>query len=263
MHNLRHAQQQCPELLQRHQEHQSVYFTQADITDVGNFSPFTHIYMFDIGFPPAALMRVANSFNVSKTVKALVSFQRPRHIIQTYGFQVVFEAKIQTRMCGSSEGHTAYIYRSIHNPKANSLTKTAPVDLQRTLKGEEEGDEGEQKEQVRRRSPRSPTKQKRKQQAFVKDYFATSKSRPSSSKRLKTVQHSKTTVQPNVLFPGSSTTKSGCCELFQDGFDILSSSSPTSSTASYSTWLDEAGQIGGECEGRPRRTAARHVAYCA
>jgi len=107
MHNLRFVLQQVPEMRQS-----VVYFANADATELGHFEPFTHVYMFDVGFPPAVLVSLANSFNASKTVQALVSFTRPDKVISVYGFNVELITQITTRMNGSTETHTAYIYRT-------------------------------------------------------------------------------------------------------------------------------------------------------
>lgn len=109
MHNLRFAIKDVPNF-----PSQVVHFTQRDVTDIQNFAPFTHVYMFDVGFPPSALKAIARAFNASPTVQALVSFQRPAHVIGGHGFAVECVGQIMTRMHGSSEGHTAYIYRPLN-----------------------------------------------------------------------------------------------------------------------------------------------------
>jgi len=110
--NLRHTLRTVPGF-----PDSTVYFVNHDATAFGHFEPFTHIYMFDTGFPPSVLVSIANAFNLSRTAKALVSFTKPRNIISIYGFAVEVVGKIQTRMCGSAEGHTAYIYRSTRDTK--------------------------------------------------------------------------------------------------------------------------------------------------
>jgi hypothetical protein len=107
MHNLRFVLDKVPEMRKS-----VVYFANKDATEMDNFEPFTHVYMFDVGFPPAVLVSLANAFNLSKTVQALVSFQRPDRVISLYGFAVDLVTQIQTRMSGSTELHTAYIYRA-------------------------------------------------------------------------------------------------------------------------------------------------------
>jgi hypothetical protein len=117
MHNLRFVLDEVPEMRKS-----VVYFANKDATDMNHFEPFTHVYMFDVGFPPSVLVSLANAFNLSKTVQALVSFTRPDKVISVYGFDVDLITQIATRMSGSTEMHTAYIYRA----KNNSGVKEKP-----------------------------------------------------------------------------------------------------------------------------------------
>jgi len=110
MHNLRFVVKEVPEMRKS-----VVYFAQMDATDFSDFEGFTHVYMFDVGFPPAVLVSLANAFNRSKTVQALVSFQRPDKVISVYGFAVDLIAQVSTCMCGSTEKHSAYVYRAKQN----------------------------------------------------------------------------------------------------------------------------------------------------
>jgi hypothetical protein len=107
MHNLRFVLNEVAEMRKS-----VVYFANKDATDMDHFEPFTHVYMFDVGFPPAVLVSLANAFNRSKTVQALVSFTRPDKVISVYGFAVDLITQVATCMCGSTEKHTAYIYRA-------------------------------------------------------------------------------------------------------------------------------------------------------
>jgi len=107
MHNLRFVLNEVPEMRKS-----VVYFANSDATKLDHFEPFTHVYMFDVGFPPSVLVALANAFNLSKTVQALVSFQRPDKVISMYGFAVDLITQVATRMSGSTEKHTAYIYRT-------------------------------------------------------------------------------------------------------------------------------------------------------
>jgi len=110
MHNLRFVLDEVSEMRKS-----VVYFANKDATEMGHFEPFTHVYMFDVGFPPAVFVSLANAFNLSKTVQALVSFQRPDKVISVYGFAVDLITQVATRMSGSTEKHTAYIYRARQN----------------------------------------------------------------------------------------------------------------------------------------------------
>jgi SAM-dependent methyltransferase len=121
MHNLRNVLREVSEL-----KKSVVYFANSDATDMVHFEPFTHIYMFDVGFPPAVLVSLANAFNASKTVQALVSFIRPDKVISVYGFAVDLVCQIQTRMCGSTEQHNAYVYRA----KPRGVSKTPRRQMQ-------------------------------------------------------------------------------------------------------------------------------------
>lgn len=87
----------------------------TDVTALGSLEPFSHVYMFDVGFPPDVLVSIANTFNQSTTARTLVSFKGPREVIGKYGFAVKEIGGITTRMCGSSETHKAYIYESTVN----------------------------------------------------------------------------------------------------------------------------------------------------
>jgi hypothetical protein len=117
MHNLRFVLKEVPEMRKS-----VVYFANSDATAMAHFEPFTHVYMFDVGFPPAVLVSLANAFNLSRTVQALVSFTRPDKVISVYGFAVDLITQVATRMSGSTEKHTAYIYRA----KTNTGIKERP-----------------------------------------------------------------------------------------------------------------------------------------
>lgn len=124
MHNLRFVMEKVPDMRKS-----VVYFAQKDVTVVDDFEPFTHVYMFDVGFPADVMISIANSFNRSKSVQALVSFKRPKKVISVYGFAVELIDQITTRMDGSSEGHTAYIYR----PKRTEVKPRRQLQLQSFL----------------------------------------------------------------------------------------------------------------------------------
>lgn len=117
MHNLRFVMNQVPEMRKN-----VVYFAHADATEM-DLHAFTHIYMFDVGFPPNVLRSLADAFNKSKSAKALVSFQRPDKI-KNIGFSVELVTQVLTRMNGSTEGHTAYVFT-----KKSGLMQTRITDL--------------------------------------------------------------------------------------------------------------------------------------
>lgn len=85
-------------------------FQQGDIRNAKKFDPFTHVYMFSIGFPPALWIELAEIWNQS-TSSYMICFHSPKDIIDCYEFDVEILAKTPTSMHGSKEGHTGYVYR--------------------------------------------------------------------------------------------------------------------------------------------------------
>jgi len=85
------------------------YFAHGNILEAKTFDPFTHVYQFDVGFPPPLLAQEAVQFNKSQA-KCLVSFQPPKVIMDTHGFDVRFLEKVSTSMHGSSERHSCFLY---------------------------------------------------------------------------------------------------------------------------------------------------------
>jgi len=88
-----------------------VNFIEADIDDAASMDPFTHIYMYDLGFPPPLQQSIARKFNTSQYAQCLVSYRPPRRVIEEYGYEVEFIDQMSTSMHGSGEGHMAYFYR--------------------------------------------------------------------------------------------------------------------------------------------------------
>mmetsp|Transcript_48872 Transcript_48872/g.59123 ORF Transcript_48872/g.59123 Transcript_48872/m.59123 type:complete len:383 (+) Transcript_48872:100-1248(+) len=84
----------------------------GDIVEAKIFDPFTHVYMFDIGFPPSLFDTLAKMFKRSKS-KYLICYHSPRIMIDRYGFEIELICKEATSMHGSSEGHTCYFYKRI------------------------------------------------------------------------------------------------------------------------------------------------------
>jgi hypothetical protein len=87
--------------------------------------PFTHIYMFDLGFPPPLQKSIAQKFNNrymyshNKTdtlltslslnclpnsvhAECLVSYRPPRRVINEYGYAVTFVDQVLCSMHGTS-----------------------------------------------------------------------------------------------------------------------------------------------------------------
>ena len=65
-------------------------------------------------FPPALMQISADIFNrSSKAVEYLISFKRPRLIINRYRFNVELVSHLPTSMHASGEGHQCYIFRRL------------------------------------------------------------------------------------------------------------------------------------------------------
>ena len=92
-----------------------VILCNGDITEAESFDPFTHVYMFDIGFPDYLFRHLAKIFNESEC-KYLVCFHGPKLMIDHYRFNMVLQDSVATTMHGSGEGHTSYLYQ--RTPKA-------------------------------------------------------------------------------------------------------------------------------------------------
>jgi hypothetical protein len=88
-------------------------FLHRDITEANTFDPFTHVYMFSIGFPPALCFKLSEQWNNSNphVCHYLICYQGPKDIIECYEFDVDFVAQTTTSMHGSNETHMGYIYR--------------------------------------------------------------------------------------------------------------------------------------------------------
>jgi len=97
------------------------FFSHANIMDARSFDPFTHVYMFSIGFPPALWEKLADIFNNS-TSPYLICYHNPKHIIEKYAFDVELLTQAPTSMHGSNEGHTGYLYRRIQAEKMEWMT---------------------------------------------------------------------------------------------------------------------------------------------
>lgn len=89
---------------------QRCMFDHGNIKQANTFDPFTHVYMFSIGFPPTLWDHLSEMFNNSHS-EYLICFHPPRVIIEKYEFEVDLIIQTPTSMHGSSEGHTGYIYK--------------------------------------------------------------------------------------------------------------------------------------------------------
>lgn len=93
------------------QLNREINFLLSDIDLAKTMDPFTHIYMYDLGFPPPLQQSIAEKFNRSVHARYLVSYRPPRRVLDEYGYDVEFLHSMITSMFGSGEGHTAYIYK--------------------------------------------------------------------------------------------------------------------------------------------------------
>jgi hypothetical protein len=104
-----------------------VNFMELDIDDLATLNPLTHIYQYDLGFPPPVQQRIAEKFNTSMYAKYFISYRPPHRVIHEYGYDVEFMSQFLTSMHGSGEGHTVYFYKRL-NPlgkePANSIKVT-------------------------------------------------------------------------------------------------------------------------------------------
>jgi len=85
-------------------------FLHKDITRAKTFDPFSHVYMFSIGFPPPLWLELSKMWNHSQS-PYLICYHSPKDIIDSYGFDVQLVTQQMTSMHGSREQHMGYIYR--------------------------------------------------------------------------------------------------------------------------------------------------------
>ncbi len=77
-----------------------VNFLENDIDNATSLDPFTHIYMYDLGFPPPLQQSIARKFNNSVHARYLVSYRPPRRVIEEYGYNVECIDRHDTKMFG-------------------------------------------------------------------------------------------------------------------------------------------------------------------
>lgn len=108
-------------------------FSMGDITNAATLNPFSHVYSFDVGFPPDVMDKYAAIYNLSDA-PFLVSFHGPRKIIELYQFAVECMGQIVTSMAGSSEVHTCYFYRRHSQPICpQDDTEQNPVETEKRI----------------------------------------------------------------------------------------------------------------------------------
>jgi hypothetical protein len=78
----------------------NINFICADIDAAHSLDPFTHVYMYDLGFPPDLQKSIANKFNQSVYPRYLISYRPPRRVIDEYGYEVEFIHQMNTKMYG-------------------------------------------------------------------------------------------------------------------------------------------------------------------
>ena len=97
------------------------FFSYGDISMAATFNPFTHVYMFDIGFPPNLMTHLSTVFNRSCS-SYLICYHPPAIMIVRYKFDIILLCQQNTTMHGSGENHTGYIYRRtiiMNNPSSD------------------------------------------------------------------------------------------------------------------------------------------------
>lgn len=97
--------------------HSNVNFICSDIDAAKSTDPFTHIYMYDLGFPPPLQQSIAKKFNNSVHAKFLISYRPPHRVIFEYEYDVELVDQVPTSMHGSGEVHTCYFYRRTNTPR--------------------------------------------------------------------------------------------------------------------------------------------------
>jgi Histone methylation protein DOT1 len=100
-------------------------FVHGDIRSAQTFDPFTHVYMFSIGFPPALWYDLSEIWNRSMS-QFLICYHGPRDIIYAYEFDVELVVQTPTSMHGSKEGHMGYIYKRAERSVVASSTICDP-----------------------------------------------------------------------------------------------------------------------------------------
>ena len=78
----------------------NTFFEHSDIERATTLNPFSHVYMFDVGFPQELHCSIARKFNQSLYASHLVSFKAPQRIIGQFGFNVQIMRQLPTSMHG-------------------------------------------------------------------------------------------------------------------------------------------------------------------
>lgn len=80
-----------------------IYFTTQD--------PFTHIYMFDTGFPQGLLNDIGRAFLASSTAQYLVCYKSSKVIRKYFSVKLKLSASFQVTMTGSTEKKKVFFYK--------------------------------------------------------------------------------------------------------------------------------------------------------
>jgi len=103
-----------------------VNFMAADVETAESMDPFTHVYMYDLGFPPPLQQSIARKFNTSVHSRYLVSYRPPHRVIHEYGYEVELVDQLPTSMYGSGESHMAYFYKRTNAPMSSTAAESQP-----------------------------------------------------------------------------------------------------------------------------------------
>jgi len=111
-------------------------FLHNNILEAKTFDPFTHVYMFSIGFPPDLWIALSKMWNASdaRSCQYLICYAGPKDIIDCYEFNVELISQVSTSMHGSKENHMGYIYRRTGvkekspKEKKSTLDRNVPCD---------------------------------------------------------------------------------------------------------------------------------------
>jgi len=100
-------------------------FLHNNILEAKTFDPFTHVYMFSIGFPPDLWIALSKMWNKSDTgsCKYLICYAGPKDIIDCYEFDVELLVQMPTSMHGSKESHMGYIYCRTNTNRGSKAKK--------------------------------------------------------------------------------------------------------------------------------------------
>lgn len=102
-------------------------FLHNNILEAKTFDPFTHVYMFSIGFPPDLWIELSKRWNRSDagSCQYLICYAGPKDLIDYYEFDVELIAQVSTSMHGSKENHMGYIYRRTNTKKIRKKKQTS------------------------------------------------------------------------------------------------------------------------------------------